>query len=50
MYLLQNDYKFFKFFSISSVINEEKNRYYDAIENTIKKNSKCPMKLLEPIY
>lgn len=34
MYLLQNDYKFFKFFSISSVINEEKNRYYDAIENT----------------
>lgn len=34
MYLLQNGYKFFKFFSISSVINEEKNRYYDAIENT----------------
>jgi len=34
MYLLQNDYKFFKFFSISSVINEEKSRYYDAIENT----------------
>lgn len=33
MYLLQNSYKFFKFFSISSVINEEKNRYYDAIEN-----------------
>jgi Fic family protein len=34
MYLLQNDYRFFKFFSISSVINEEKNRYYDAIEST----------------
>ena len=34
MYLLQNGYDFFKFFSISSVINEEKNRYYDAIENT----------------
>lgn len=34
MYLLQNGYNFFKFFSISSVINEERNRYYDAIENT----------------
>ena len=34
MYLLQNNYKFFKFFSISSVINEERSRYYDAIENT----------------
>ncbi|MHC1724368.1 MAG: Fic family protein [Aminipila sp.] len=34
MYLLQNGYNFFKFFSISSVINEEKNKYYNAIENT----------------
>lgn len=34
MYLLQNGYEFFKFFSISSVINEEKNHYYNAIENT----------------
>lgn len=34
MYLLQNGYNFFKFFSISSVINEEKNKYYDAIQNT----------------
>lgn len=34
MYLLQNGYKFFKLFSISSVINTEKIRYYDAIENT----------------
>lgn len=34
MYLLQNGYKFFKFFSISSVINTEKSRYYAAIENT----------------
>lgn len=34
MYLLQNGYGFFKFFSISSVINEEKNHYYNAIENT----------------
>lgn len=34
MYLLQNGYNFFKFFSISSAINEEKNKYYTAIENT----------------
>ncbi|MCT4606568.1 MAG: Fic family protein [Marinisporobacter sp.] len=34
MYLLQNGYNFFKFFSISSVINEEKNQYYSAIKNT----------------
>ncbi len=34
MYLLQNGYSFFKFFSISSVINDEKNKYYDSIEDT----------------
>lgn len=34
MYLLQNRYDFFKFFSISSMINQERNRYYTAIENT----------------
>lgn len=34
MYLLQSGYDFFKFFSISSMINDERNRYYEAIENT----------------
>lgn len=33
MYLLQNGYDFFKFFSISSFIQEERNKYYKAIEN-----------------
>lgn len=34
MYLLQQEYDFFKFFSISSLINEERKKYYDSIENT----------------
>ncbi len=34
MYLLQHGYEFFKFFSISTVINEQKNKYYKAIQNT----------------
>lgn len=34
MYLLKNGYNFFKFFSISSVINEEKQKYYKAIKDT----------------
>lgn len=34
MYLLQEGYDFFKFFSISSLIKEERNKYYSAIENT----------------
>ncbi|MCY6485507.1 Fic family protein [Clostridium aestuarii] len=34
MYLLQQGYDFFKFFSISNLINEERNKYYTSIENT----------------
>lgn len=34
MYLLKKGYNFFKFFSISSVVNEEKNKYYKAIKDT----------------
>lgn len=34
MYLLQNGYDFFKFFSISSLIQEERRKYYESIENT----------------
>ncbi|MGY0373969.1 Fic family protein [Clostridium sp. JNZ J1-5] len=34
MYLIQEGYEFFKFFSISSLINEERKKYYEAIENT----------------
>lgn len=33
MYLLQQGYDFFKFFSISSVIKEEKAKYYKAIKD-----------------
>jgi len=33
MYLLQKGYDFFKFFSISTVIREQKNKYYKAIQN-----------------
>ncbi len=34
MYLLKNGYNFFKFFSISSVVNEEKAKYYKALKDT----------------
>lgn len=34
MYLLQRGYGFFKFFSISSIIREQKNKYYKAIKDT----------------
>lgn len=34
MYLLQKGYDFFKFFSISSVIQEERMKYYKAIKDT----------------
>ncbi|MDD2585083.1 MAG: Fic family protein [Syntrophomonadaceae bacterium] len=34
MYLLKNGYNFFKFFSISSVINSEKQKYYKALKDT----------------
>ncbi|MGE5373077.1 MAG: Fic family protein [Solirubrobacterales bacterium] len=34
MYLLQQGYDIFKFFSISSVIREEKARYYKSIQDT----------------
>ncbi len=34
MYLLQKGYDFFKFFSISSVIREQKTKYYKAIKET----------------
>ena len=34
MYLLQKGYAFFKFFSISSIIREQKSRYYKAIKDT----------------
>ncbi len=33
MYLLQKGYDFFKFFSISTVIREQKNKYYKAIQS-----------------
>ncbi|PKM42463.1 MAG: Fic family protein [Firmicutes bacterium HGW-Firmicutes-8] len=33
MYLLKKGYNFFKFFSISSIVNEEKSKYYKAIKN-----------------
>lgn len=33
MYLLQQGYDFFKFFSISTVIREQKNKYYKAIKD-----------------
>ena len=33
MYLLKKGYIFFKFFSISSIVNEEKSKYYKAIKN-----------------
>ena len=33
MYLLQNGYDFFKFFSISSVVREEKKKYYKSIKD-----------------
>lgn len=33
MYLLQHGYDFFRFFSISTVIREQKNKYYKAIQN-----------------
>ena len=34
MYLLQKGYAFFKFFSISSIIREQKSKYYKAIKDT----------------
>lgn len=34
MYLLQKGYDFFKFFSISSVIKEQKTKYYKALKET----------------
>lgn len=34
MYLLKNNYDFFKFFSISSVVNKKRNKYYKAIKDT----------------
>lgn len=34
MYLLQKGYDFFKFFSISSVVREQKTKYYKAIKDT----------------
>ncbi len=34
MYLLKNGYNFFKFFSISSVVNSEKQKYYKALKDT----------------
>ena len=34
MYLLKNNYEFFKFFSISSVINKKRKKYYKAIKDT----------------
>nr|WP_277398276.1 Fic family protein [Neobacillus citreus] len=39
MYLLKNGYDFFKFFSISSVINKKRNKYYKAIKDTEDYNS-----------
>lgn len=34
MYLLQKGYNFFRFFSISTVIKEQKNKYYKAIQSS----------------
>ncbi|QOY37167.1 Fic family protein [Anaerobacillus isosaccharinicus] len=34
MYLLKNKYEFFKFFSISNVVNKKRNKYYKAIKDT----------------
>ncbi|HWO96701.1 MAG TPA: Fic family protein [Bacillus sp. (in: firmicutes)] len=34
MYLLKHNYEFFKFFSISSVINKKRKKYYKAIKDT----------------
>jgi Fic family protein len=34
MYLLKNHYDFFKFFSISSVVDKKRNKYYKAIKDT----------------
>jgi len=34
MYLLKQGYDFLKFFSISSLIQEERRKYYESIENT----------------
>jgi Fic family protein len=34
MYLLKKNYDFFKFFSISSVVNKKRNKYYKAIKDT----------------
>lgn len=34
MYLLKNNYDFFKFFSISSVVNQKRKKYYKAIKDT----------------
>lgn len=39
MFLLQKGYNFFKFFSISSVVREEKSKYYKAIDDTEKYES-----------
>ncbi|MDA8211293.1 MAG: Fic family protein [Clostridia bacterium] len=39
MYLLQKGYDFFKFFSISSVVREHKNKYYKAIKDVEDYNS-----------
>ncbi|WP_218838269.1 Fic family protein, partial [Bacillus sp. FJAT-45350] len=34
MYLLKNGYDFYKFFSISTVVNQKKKKYYKAIKDT----------------
>lgn len=34
MYLLKNHYDFFKFFSISSVVNRKRKKYYQSIKDT----------------
>jgi Fic family protein len=34
MYLLKNKYEFFKFFSISNVVNKKRSKYYKAIKDT----------------
>jgi Fic family protein len=34
MYLLKHNYDFFKFFSISSVVNKKRKKYYKAIKDT----------------
>lgn len=34
MYLLQSGYEFFKYFSISTILQEERKKYYKSIENT----------------